>query len=54
MWDLILDKRLKPLEVRAGEGGGLVMTDMSVEVAGDDQVNDGNVGNVIEGIAHSE
>jgi hypothetical protein len=54
LWDLILDKRLNPLEDRAGEGGGLVMTDMSVKVAGEDQGKDDDVGNVIEGIAHSE
>jgi len=29
LWDLILDKRLKPDEGLAGEGGGLVMTDMT-------------------------
>jgi hypothetical protein len=46
-----LDKRLNPLEDRAGEGGGLVMTDMSVE-----SVKDGNVGNAnaTQNTAHSE
>ena len=29
--DLILDRRPKPLEVRVGEDGGLVITDMASE-----------------------
>jgi len=49
-----LDSRLNPLEVRAGEGGGLAMTDIFVSVVGGGEVKDGDTGDMLETHAHSQ
>lgn len=49
--DLILDKRLNPLEGLAGDGGGLDMTDMSVKGVKND--HEGSV-NATQNTAHAK